>query len=231
MKPRCSRRRNQALKLLEVVVVIAVLVILAAMFLSALASSERNAERIVCANNLKQIGLGYRVWGDGHQNRYPMEVSVTDGGTREFCVQGDSIATFQVMSNELSTSKILYCRADTKHTPAVLFDQGFGATNISYLVDVDANPSRPDSILSGDDNFQLQSHEVRSGLVTLSTNPTISWTASRHLSLTAHFWTSDQNRFIGNIGFADGSAQQLTTIGLQQAFQQSGTNSIRLVIP
>ncbi len=40
-----------------------------------------------------------------------------------------------------------------------------------------------------------------------------------------------RHRKAGNIGLADGSAQQVTSSGLQHALQQTGTNLTRLAIP
>ncbi len=133
--------------------------------------------------------------------------------------------------NELSTPKLLYCRSDSEHAAAVIFGQSFGSTNISYFVSANASALRPNSILCGDDNLQLFNSPVGPGLVTLPNGSLISWTASRHLSDKAHFWTSDQHRFIGNIAFADGSARHCDTIDLQQALQQTGTNTTRIAIP
>jgi hypothetical protein len=37
--------------------------------------------RIECVNNLKQIGLAYRLWAEDNGGKFPMEISVTNGGT------------------------------------------------------------------------------------------------------------------------------------------------------
>jgi len=76
------------------------------------------APRINCANNLKQVGLAFRTWAIDNDGRFPMQVSVTNGGTMELVSSGLVFPHFQVMSNELSTPKILFCRADTQRTNA-----------------------------------------------------------------------------------------------------------------
>ena len=153
MKTQCSKRRNYGLTLVEILVVIFVLAILVAMLLPTSSSGPRKARRISCVNNLKQIGLAYRIWEGDHGDEYPMSVSVTNGGAMEFVAAGNVTAIFQVMSNELSTPKILFCPADERRAYATNFSAGFSAQNISYFIGLDADETNPQTLLSGDDNF------------------------------------------------------------------------------
>jgi prepilin-type N-terminal cleavage/methylation domain-containing protein len=220
MKPRISNQRNHALTLIEVLVVIVVILILAAILFPG-RTPQTKARRINCVNNLKEIGLAYHIWAGDHEDKFPMQVSITDtngGGTIELISTGNVLATFQIMSNELSTPTLLYCTADKDHARATDFTTNFSAKNISYFVGVDADQSHPQMILSGDDNFEISGVPVKSGLLELSTNAPISWTSARH-------------HFVGNIGIADGSVQQVTQNGLRQAFQQTSLVTNRLAIP
>ena len=121
MKPRVSNHKTAALTLVEVLVVIAMLVVLAAMLLPA-QSHPRKAMQIQCVNNLKQIGLAYRIWAGDQTAKFPMEVSVTNGGTMGLADGQNAWINYFVMSNELSTPKILHCPADAN---------SFAATNFS----------------------------------------------------------------------------------------------------
>jgi hypothetical protein len=175
-----------------------------------------------CIANLKQIGLAYRIWEGDNNGKYPMQASVTNGGTRELFRGGSSFQNlaflnYLVMSNELSTPRILICPADTIHFAATNFSD-FNNQNISYFVGLDAGTNYPQTFLAGDDNFEINGAPVKSGLLKISTNTTISWTAARH-------------KFVGNIGLADGSVQQVTQNGLRQALEQTGLATNRLVIP
>jgi prepilin-type processing-associated H-X9-DG protein len=218
MRPNCSNQRNHALTLVEVLVVFFVLFILVIMLFPAGSHmSGRKAQRINCVNNLKQISLAYRIWEDNHGDQYPMDASVTNGGMMEIFAKGSSLQNlaflnYQVMSNELSTPKILICPADNNHFVATNFSVGFNNQNISYFVGLDANESNPQTFLSGDDNFEISGTPVKSGSLTISSNSPITWSAARH-------------NHAGNIGLADGSVMQFSQNGLREVISNS-TNHI-----
>ena len=204
--------------LIEVVVVIFVLVIVALNILPMLADRNHKSPRISCINNLKQIGLSFRLWEGDNGDKYPMETSVTNGGTMELANGRNAWINFQVMSNQLSTPKILHCPSDTDKFAAANFSAGFDNRNISYFVGLDANENDPQAILSGDDNFEINGVPVKSGLLELSTNAPIAWSAARH-------------KFNGNILLADGSVQMVNNSGLTNLVHQTGLATNRLAIP
>ena len=96
MKPRLSKKRNAAMTLFEVGVVIAIVMILVVLILPRLAR-PRTATVINCANNLKQLGLAYRIWEGDNGDIYPMGISVTNGGSMEMVATGNVVKTFLVM--------------------------------------------------------------------------------------------------------------------------------------
>jgi prepilin-type N-terminal cleavage/methylation domain-containing protein len=221
MKPRFSNQRNHGLTLVEVLMVIAILAVIAAMFLPALAKAKRKSSRIGCINCLKQIGLAYRIWEGDNGDIYPMGISVTNGGSMEMVATGNVTQTFLVMSNELSTPRILHCPEDVAHIETYSFT-GLANSNISYFVGVDViNDSNPKMIVSGDANLAVNGVGVSPGIVSLSTNASVEWTKERVGNYHAP----------GNIGFIDGSVQETTSPRLRIFLQQTGIATNRLAIP
>lgn len=245
MKPRVTNHKNSALTRTEAVVVIAVLALLAFWFLpifmawySRIPGSPASSYGMTCINNLKEISLGYEVWAGDNNGKYPMEISVANGGTMELAESGDVVKTFQLMSNELSTPKILYCPCDRQKTNAAGFDLDFTAKNISYFIGLDASSNRPQTVLAGDANLAINGVPVNSGLLQFSTKTLVTWTSSRHVPFNVHFWTPDSKRHVGNIAFAGGSINswiypiwQTEDETLSQAFTNSGLATNRLAIP
>src|SRR5437879_12778271 len=119
-----QKHSAEAFTVVELLIVVACLAILAAIILPSMARPHSyGGHRMQCINNLKQIALSFRCWSLDNNDKFPMQVSVTNGGAMEIVATGTAFTVFQVMSNELSTPKILFCpeESDPKRIAASTF--------------------------------------------------------------------------------------------------------------
>ena len=217
MKPKPPSFRS-GMSLIEVLVVIAVVMTVAALLLPMAASARRKSRRMACVDNLKQLELAFKTWGVDGSDYVPMQVSVTNGGSMEYIGSGHTFPHFQAMSNELTVPKLLVCPDDKTRTIAKNFQSDLNDSKTSYFVGVDVNAESFLGFLFGDSHIAISGVPVKAGLLSLKTNDVVGWTSARHLGE-------------GNVGLADGSVQQTTTSHLQKLLAETGVATNRLSIP
>ena len=213
-------KQKSAFTLIELLVVIAIIAILAAMLLPALAAAKRKAQRISCVNNIKQDGISIRIWEGDNSDKYPQAVTTANGGGQDFVANagvpkatlngGDMANFWSVMSNQLSTPKVLACPSD-KHTATnafpVVSDQA-----LSYFLGYDAVESSPQMILMGDRNVA----KTTGGPITDLKLQSLSSSASQN-ALSWSWTANDMHQGSGNYLLTDGSVQQGSTSVFQLA--------------
>ena len=196
--------------------------VLVGVFLPALTKTRR-ATRLPCIANIKQVGLAFRLWSNDHAEKFPWGVSSegTNGGTKEFSLTGEVWRHFRAISNELSTPKVLACPTD-KRSKVTDWRSFTDNSHLSYFVGLDADETKPQSMLSGDRNVTTSKLKPVNGVLTLSAGDSLEWTTAIH----------NKN---GNVGLADGSVAQLTINNLNKQFQaalkSTGQPVHRLALP
>jgi type II secretory pathway pseudopilin PulG len=209
------RPRNAAFTLPELLVVVVVMIALALFLLPALQRSRQQSSRITCVNNLKQIGTGYRLWGNDHGGQYPALAPQTNGGWRDLLYLTNASTyvwtNYARMANKLGQStEILACPADERK-PANTFSNLVANTNISYFVGVSANDTHPQSLLGGDRNlgpgttpdpeYGFSPANGKGNDVII--NGPVCWSLKMH--------SRGNPAGAGNILLGDGSVQQITS--------------------
>ena len=205
MSPSVHRRRIAAFTLSELVLVLTIVITLACILFVSLARPRVKIARIKCTTNLKNIGLGIRIFRSVNgPNSFPL-INTTSQS---------ALDVFSVISNEISTPMILLCPDDAQRRVANPSSfSNLTLSNISYFVSLSATETNALSFLAGDRHWMINGSPVTAGILPLKTNTRASWSREIHNG-------------VGNILMGDGSVQQASSKRLVQMVvdQNEGTN-------
>jgi prepilin-type N-terminal cleavage/methylation domain-containing protein/prepilin-type processing-associated H-X9-DG protein len=217
MKMPSAKAKISGLTLIEVLVVIGVIAVLAAILLPTNPRGRQNPKEVNCLNNLKQIDTSFVVFADENQGRFPMQIPVANGGTMEFIYSEHSFPHFQKIKEYIRDPRLLICPFETNRLAAVSFE-ALNDLNISFFLNADASANNPShTILAGDRFLQVNGQPIQPGLYVLTTNSNVSWMPNFHVRR-------------GNLAFADGHVE-LTINPLNSFIQNQPLATNRLCVP
>jgi prepilin-type processing-associated H-X9-DG protein len=210
-----ARRSNleNAFTRTELIFISCLLALLVALGAVALIQARFKQQQRTCVNNLKNVGLAFRIWSTDSSDDFPFQRSIEDSGTREFT---NVWQHFLTMSNELSEPRILICPTSSKNPSRTW--QTFSDQNISYFIGITAKEIYPQSFLTGDTDFFIDGQPPQSNPVSISTNSNISYPPFVH-------------RSNGNICMGDGSVQKFASAQLKESLRHSEIATNTLLLP
>lgn len=192
---RQSSQQCRAFTLTELLVVIAVLGILAALLLPALKSAKARSKTVACISQLRQIGVASLAFAEENNQRFP---AATMPNTNRF------LSPLQAAARELGSLKLFLCPADAERTAGTNLTS-LDRTNTSYFVSYSARADQPQSIVMGDRNFTVI---IAPRGVPSSTPTRISGAWRLFRTNNTFGWWRDMHQGRGNLLLADGSARE-----------------------
>jgi competence protein ComGC len=224
---------KSAFTLVELLVVLFAIGFLALMFLPKTGQSPSGMRRSQCVNNQKQLSLGFTVWKNDHNGKFPWQVSVTNDGTMEFVASGQASPQFKAELDEFAyldqakEFKIFVCPAD-KIRHAATNGATFSDANTSYFINVDTDANQADTILMGDREMEANGKPVQPGLFKFAKGDAMNWNFELHRGHGLD-WTYGPPT--GVLSFVDGRAKLVRGPELTSVFENQSSTTNRFAVP
>lgn len=150
--------------------------------------------------------------------KFPMQASVTNGGTLEFLSQNQTFPHFQKLSGYVRYLPTLICPHDKNRQAAANYD-ALTDSNLSYFLNSDLATNQPEtSILLGDRNLEVNGQPIPRGTLAITTNMDLCWTRELHPNG-------------GTLGFVDGHVRFCQNTALNAVVRTHDFSAARISIP
>jgi prepilin-type N-terminal cleavage/methylation domain-containing protein/prepilin-type processing-associated H-X9-DG protein len=151
---------SRAFTLIELLLVIAVIAILAAMLLPVLGKAKDESIRIRCVDNLKQLGLAMQMYGDDNQSVLPMPHRAVPWGSVDPPLWSEPLAAYYINTNILCCAALCQCFEKSPYNyfmgaraPYILAD-GLASVSLKKILLPAAY------VLSGDCNYPFETTDA-----------------------------------------------------------------------
>ncbi len=232
----------------ELLVVIVVVAMLAAVVIAGYPRQVSKRDRIECVNNQKQIGTAFRVFASDGSDGYPLQnfgsYYIVPSNATPMQVNSPSAATWQAaqaMWESIQSPKLLLCPSDRERStlPRVTDFNGLAGNSnllttaslghpsnqnnsVSYAFGVAAEEARPLGILIVDrnvNNVGLAGAGVLSNVALTSTRTVLNGTPGP----TQAVWVKGtrMHGMEGNLAYADGRVGQATAEVLRKSLENA----------
>lgn len=213
---RCLKTTS-GLTLTELLTLVVILGLLVVIVLPNFRKARVHISRIDCFNNLRAIGLGFRIYATDNDGLFP-GAGPTNSLASWAQQPYSAYLHFKALSNELSAPLTVLCPEDKARSKTLTnVSQMSGNHEVSYFVGLLRGNASPSAILAGDRNL-TNSHTPRLGFLQLSTNSALGWRRTNHI-------------YGGNIAFADGRAEAVDSFRLNAAYKKSAGMPDRVALP
>lgn len=145
-------QKTQGMSLVELLVVVGIVGVLGAMLLPALNRAREASKRASCINNLRQIGLAFKMYADEHDGYYPpagmygtgneVDCSSTNTPFRptakpdyEQWTWTPSFDVSELMPGYLADPEVLFCPSDPDSNPDDLLNPVSNVVDLYYQCD------------------------------------------------------------------------------------------------